>query len=749
MPRSKRFELLAERAVNKDSCIHEWPEMGLVNMESSFDPKPSLKMENGLVKEMDGKRQKDFDIIDHFIVDHALNLKNAPKAMAMNSLKIAQMIADINIPRDKIIEIFSGLTPAKILQVVNHLNPVEMMIALQKMRARRTPANQAHVTNRRDNPVLLAADAAEGALRGFAEEETTVAVSRSAAMNALAILVGSQTGRGGVLTQCAVEEALNLKLGMLGMTTYSETLSVYGTESTFKDGDDTPWSKAFLASAYASRGVKVRFTSGTGSEVLMGNAEGKSMLYLEIRCLLCVKGAGSQGVQNGSISCIALPLSLPGGGKTVLAENLIATLLDLEIASGNDAMSSHSDIRKSAKLMTQFLPGTDFICSGYSSIPRMDNMFGGGNFDSEDYDDYLVLQRDFLVNGGILPVKEEEVIDIRRKAAKAMQAIFKEFDFPRIKDEEVEAVTSVHWSQDMPERNRVEDLKASERIVKENITGVEVARALDKHGFQDIAKSVLEIQKQRVAGDHLQTSAIFDSNFNVLSAINDPNNYTGPGTGYRLEGEMKKRIIDLPQAKNPLEISVAIPSETMRMELEEIGVAATGSDSQEVVIGLGPAFGTALKETITGLPHREVLREMIMGIEEEGIKARVIKIYETSDCAFIGHKAARLSGSGIAIGIQSKGTAVIHQKDLPPLNNLELLSQASNATSGTYHMIGRNAARYAKGDPTVPVPTVIDNMARLKYIVQTTLLHMKETEEVRPAAPPKELKVRFFGDELR
>jgi len=125
------------------------------------------------------------------------------------------MIIDINVPRNKIIEIISGLTPAKILQVVNHLNIVEMMIALQKMRARQTPANQAHVTNRRDNPVLLAADAAEGALRGFAEEETTVAVSRSAAMNALAILVGSQTGRGGVLTQCAVEEALNLKLGCL------------------------------------------------------------------------------------------------------------------------------------------------------------------------------------------------------------------------------------------------------------------------------------------------------------------------------------------------------------------------------------------------------------------------------------------------------------------------------------------------------------------------------------------------------
>ena len=111
------------------------------------------------------------------------------------------------------------------------------------------------------------------ALRGFAEVETTVRVARHAPFNALCILVGTQTGRGGVLTQCAVEEALGLKLAMKGLTTYAETLSVYGTERAFIDGDDTPWSKAFLSSAYASRGVKIRFTSGTGSEALMGHAE--------------------------------------------------------------------------------------------------------------------------------------------------------------------------------------------------------------------------------------------------------------------------------------------------------------------------------------------------------------------------------------------------------------------------------------------------------------------------------------------
>src|SRR5207253_9876991 len=87
------------------------------------------------------------------------------------------------------------------------------------------------------------------------------------------------------------------------------------------------------------------------------------------------------------ISVVALVLSVPGGTREILAENVLAAWLDLEVAAGNDAIASHSAIRKTAKLMGQFLPGTDFVTSGYSSMPRYDNMFGGGNYDSDDLDE--------------------------------------------------------------------------------------------------------------------------------------------------------------------------------------------------------------------------------------------------------------------------------------------------------------------------------------------------------------------------
>ncbi len=741
---SKRFQIRQDRPINRETYIRPWADVGLIAVDSPHDPTPSVRTENGVIVEIDGVAQEDFDLIDRFIASHGLNPATVEAAMATPSRDIARMIVDINVTRDEVLALTRGCTPAKLVEIVQQMNVLEMMMGLAKMRARRTPANQAHVTNRKENPALLAADAAEAALRGFNEVETTVGVSRYAPLNALAILVGSQIGGGGVLTQCSVEEATNLRLGFRGLTTYSETLSVYGTEGAFVDGDDTPWSKAFLAAAYASRGVKTRFTSGTGSEALMGHSEGRSMLYLEARCLLVTRGAGSQGTQNGSISCIALPESLPGGVRVVLAENLIAMMLGLEVAAGNDALASHSEMRKSAKLMLQFIPGTDFVTSGYGSIPRYDNMFGGGNFDTTELDDWYVIQRDMRVDGGIHPIQEEDVLHVRERGARAIQAIFDAFDFAEITDEEVGAAVTAFSSQDMPDRDRIEDIKAAQMLLEGPITIVEVIRTLAQAGYEDIAANLLEMQRQRVIGDYLHTSGIFgvddDGAFHVLSALTDRNDYTGPGTGYRVEGRRWEQLQALPQAWDPQQFLRDLDREDHDPWLRETGPAEVRA-TPEVVVAVGPAFGNGIQEALSGLDLRDVLAALTQGIADEGLPARIVRIHHTSDCAFIGHAGAQLSGSGVAIGIQSKGTTVIHQRDLAPLENLELFSMSPNLDLETYRQIGRNAARYAQHKPTSPVPVRIDNTARLRLIVQTTLLHRRETEMVEPNRAPGELIV--------
>ena len=739
-PRSARFVRREATDLRREMLVEPWPELGLVASDGPSDPEPELVVEDGAVVRFDGHDAAELDVVDRFLVAHGIDLDVAREAMPLPSEQLARMLVDVDVPRAELVRLARGLTPAKLARVVGMLDPVELMMALKKLRARRDPGNQAHVTNLKESPALLAADAAEAARRGFDELETTVGVARYAPLNALALLVGSQTGRPGVMTQCAVEERRNLELAIRGLVTYAETLSVYGTEPVFADGDDTPWSKAFLASAYASRGVKVRFTSGTGSEALMGHAQGLSMLYLEARCVSVVRAAGAQGVQNGSISCVALVLAVPGGTRAILAENVLAAWLDLEVASGNDAIASHSPIRKTAKLMGQFLPGTDFVTSGYSVMPRADNTFGGGNYDADDIDEWLTIQRDWQVDGGIEPVAEDEALRVRGRAARAVQAVFAELGLPPVTDAEVEAAATAHSSEQLPERDRAADVEAADELLARGVTALDVALALDRRGFGDVAEAVIGMLRQRVSGDYLQTSAVIEPDWLVRSAVNDPNLYLGPGTGYRLEGERWELLQSLPHVVDPRRLGGAVADAPAVFEEGE--PAVPGDDPAEVVVAVGPAFGDVLRETIAGLAHDEVVAAIVAGVRDAGAVPRLVRVRRAADVAFIAHDGALLSGSGVALGLQSKGTAVIHRADLQPLDNLELFGMSPLYALESYRAMGRNAGGYALGRRVGPVPTALDNFARAKLIVRTTLLHAREARAAVAGAPPVELALR-------
>jgi hypothetical protein len=363
-------------------------------------------------------------------------------------------------------------------------------------------------------------------------------------------------------------------------------------------------------------------------------------------------------------------------------------------------------------------------------------MFGGGNYDSDDLDEWLTIQRDWQVDAGIEPIDEAQALAVRERGARAVQAVFDAFGFPPISDEEVSLATTCLDSRDLPDRDRAADVLAADRVLAEGISALDVARALDERGFADVAAAVFDMQRHRVAADYLQTSAIIAADGTVVSAVNDPNRYTGPGTGHRLEGERWERLQQLPHA---VDARLLGASQGITAAVEEAHVASLGDRSDEVVIAVGPAFGGALSETIGGLAHGDVLHALVAGVRDEGAEPRLVRIKRSSDVAFIGHDGARLSGSGIAVGLQSKGTALIHRADLEPLDNLELFGMAPSLTLESYRQIGRNAAGYALGRAVAPVPTVLDNFARAKLIVRTTLLHARETAEVVRDAPPLEL----------
>lgn len=186
---------------------------------------------------------------------------------------------------------------------------------------------------------------------------------------------------------------------------------------------------------------------------------------------------------------------------------------------------------------------------------------------------------------------------------------------------------------------------------------------------------------------------------------------------------------------------VTKPVSNEKAVIRTVGVAKPSQSTDEVVIAVGPAFGEQQVKTMVDIPHTEVLRQLVAGIEEEGLKARIVKVYRSSDVAFVAVEGDHLSGSGISIGVQSKGTTVIHQRDLPPLSNLELFPQAPLLTPETYRLIGKNAAKYAKGETPNPVPTLNDQMARPKYQAYSALLHIKETKLVKRGKPADECQV--------
>ena len=387
--------------------------------------------------------------------------------------------------------------------------------------------------------------------------------------------------------------------------------------------------------------------------------------------------------------------------------------------------------------MGQFLPGTDFVTSGYSVMPRRDNTFGGGNFDADDLDEWLTVQRDWQVDAGIEPVSEEEVLRVRERAAHAVQAVFEELELPPVSNEEVAAATTGYDSSEMPDRDRAADVEAADELLARGVSGLDVALALDHRGFGEIAEAVVSMQRQRVSADYLQTSAVIDAQALVHSAVNDPNVYSGPGTGYRLEGERWELLQSLPNVVDPAEL---LGSDTEgEPVVVERGEAAKGDESTEVVVAVGPAFADAIRKTINDLSHRDVLESICDGIRAGGATPRVVRVRRVADVAFIAHDGARLSGSGVALGIQSKGTAVIHRADLEPLDNLELFGMSPLYTLESYRAMGRNAAGYALGQRVGPVPTELDNFARAKLIVKTTLLHARETQAVQPGGAAVEI----------
>ena len=486
---------------------------------------------------------------------------------------------------------------------------------MQKMRVRRTPSIQAHVTNRVDHPLLLAADAASAVALGFRELETTVPLLRDAPLNAVALLVGGQVPAPGALTQCAVEERLELELGMRGLTTYAETVSVYGTEQVFVDGDDTPWSKAFLASCYASRGLKMRFTSGSGAECLMGATEGCSMLYLEARCLAVTRAAGSQGTQNGGIDGVNVAGSVPDGMREVIAENLLRDdarprvlhrQRHADVVLGHPAHRAHA-AAAAGRLrlpvlglrldpgLRQRLRALELQRRGHRRLPRRAARLG--------------LRGRACARSPTPSCCRCAGARSRRCAPCSRSSTSRASATPTSRP-----CVQAHGSLDVPALDPHLVPDAADQLMQRGLTALDVVRALAaarlRGGGRARARDAAPAALRRLPAD---LGDLQRGHERALGA-HRPERLRGPGHGLPHDApRAAPRPAPCARSGRPRRSSPSRTRHAGCLRLRELGPARRGTRPDEVVVGLSPAFAHTIWLSLSGLTVAEVLRQVLAG----------------------------------------------------------------------------------------------------------------------------------------
>ncbi len=214
-------------------------------------------------------------------------------------------------------------------------------------------------------------------------------------------------------------------------------------------------------------------------------------------------------------------------------------------------------MRRTARTLPILLAGSDFICSGFGSIQRFDNMFGPSQLNAEDIDDFLAIQRDWGVDGGLRTAARRRA----RSAAPAGRA--------RSRATCTRHLGLADFTDDAGRARRRRRRLQGPAGTTDTLARAERARTPSGTSRHDGARRRLGPPRSAgypgrgrsgcstcsapgSSGDYLQTAAIFDERCSVLSLVTDPNDYAGPGTGYdptparqaEIDGVRQQRSVD-------------------------------------------------------------------------------------------------------------------------------------------------------------------------------------------------------------
>ena len=211
-------------------------------------------------------------------------------------------------------------------------------------------------------------------------------------------------------------------------------------------------------------------------------------------------------------------------------------------------------------------------------MPRHDNTFGGGNYDADDLDEWMTLQRDWQVDAGIEPAERGRRAGRARARRARDPGGLRRARLPA-RDRRGDRGGHARPLQPRPARPRPRRGRAGRR-----------PRAGRAHhrpptwrwrsiaaASREVAERVVGMQRQRVSADYLQTSAVIDAAGRRALRRQRPQRLPRPGHRLRARGRALGAAAGAAARGRPGRPSASSTSPTGPTLLRDLGASARGA----------------------------------------------------------------------------------------------------------------------------------------------------------------------------
>jgi hypothetical protein len=224
--------------------------------------------------------------------------------------------------------------------------------------------------------------------------------------------------------------------------------------------------------------------------------------------------------------------------------------------------------------------------------------------------------------------------------------------------------------------------------------------------------------------------------------LNDPNDYQGPGTGYRLQGERWEKLKMKTTALVPENILNEQDKPDRKRGFYHLAEVKNAEPFEaDVVVGISPAYANKGTAPEIYSNHFMILEKIVEGVEEAGMSAAVLKIYHTDDLAEIAKLSAGFSSTGIGIGIQSRGMVRINHAEYSAEDSLEVSFNMPFSSYSLFKEIGINAVEYARGAKPLRVSDKIKPGRLTNYQINMIKLSSEESAFINRRKKPTRMEL--------